>query len=96
MALKIHKMALRREHRTVTGDFLQIFTSILFPSLKNIQEDLLKKKKVVCYVGISSVSINHAEKIYISLVHFTHLREILSALKDKIRIPAQPCNILYL
>ena len=39
----------------------QIFTSILFPSLKNIQEDLPKtdllfqkwKKKVVFYVGIS-------------------------------------------
>ena len=27
-----------------------IFTSILFPSLKNIQEDLPKKRKVVFYV----------------------------------------------
>ena len=34
-----------------------IFTSILFPSFKNIQEDLPKKRKVVFYVGISSVSI---------------------------------------
>ena len=34
----------------------QIFTSILFPSLKTIHEDL-PKKKVVFYVGISSVSM---------------------------------------
>ena len=38
----------------------QIFTSILFPSLKNIQEDL-PKKKVVFYVGISSVSMKETE-----------------------------------
>ena len=34
----------------------QIFTSILFPNLKNTQEDL-PEKKVVFYVGTSSVSI---------------------------------------
>ena len=34
----------------------QIFKSILFPSLKNIQEDL-PKKNVLFYVGISLVSI---------------------------------------
>ena len=33
---------------------------------------------------------------YLSLVRFAHSWEILSALEDKIRIPAQPCNILYL
>ena len=33
---------------------------------------------------------------YLSLICFAHWREILSALKDKIRIPTWPCNILYL
>ena len=31
---------------------------------------------------------------YLSLVHFAHSWEILSALKDKICIPARPFNIL--
>ena len=31
-----------------------------------------------------------------NLVRFAHSSEILSALEDKIRIPARPCNILYL
>ena len=31
----------------------------------------------------------------VSLVRFAHSWEILSALEDKIRIPARPCNILY-
>ena len=33
---------------------------------------------------------------YLLLVRFAHSWEILSALEDKIRIPARPCNILYL
>ena len=33
---------------------------------------------------------------YFSLVRLAHSWEILSALEDKIRIPAQPCNILYI
>ena len=32
---------------------------------------------------------------YLSRVRLTHSWEILSAREDKIRIPAQPCNILY-
>jgi len=32
---------------------------------------------------------------YLSLVRFAHSWAILSPLKDKIRIPAWPCNILY-
>ena len=33
---------------------------------------------------------------YLSLVRFAYSWEILSALEDKIHIPARPCNILYL
>ena len=33
---------------------------------------------------------------YLSLVRCAHSWEILSALEDKIRIPARPCNILYI
>ena len=52
-------MASRCEDGTVTGDFLDELPNVqidTFPSLKNIQE-YLPKKKVVFYVGISSVSI---------------------------------------
>ena len=47
---------------------------------------------MLCYVEISLVSIKQTE-------HYMHDRlgiRILSALEDKIRIPARPCNILYL
>ena len=54
-------MALWCEDDTVTGDFLQIFTSILFPSLKNIQEVSESDVKKFIYVGISSVSIKQTE-----------------------------------
>ena len=63
----IHKMALRREHCTVTGDFLQIFTSILFPSLKNIQEDLLKKKSCVLCRNFISIYKSCWKNLYIML-----------------------------
>ena len=70
----------------------------------------MNKKKVTFYVEISSVSIKVTELTwplgdmnfifscwqYLSLVRFAHSWEILSALEDKIRIPSQPCNILYL
>ena len=45
-------------------------------------------------LGIQILS-SCAEK-YLFLVCFTHSWEMLSALEDKIRIPARPCNILYL
>ena len=66
----------------------QIFTSILFPSLKNIQEDLpktdllfqkWKKSCILCKNFVLKVSLT-----------------ILSAHDDNIRIPARPCNIFYI
>ena len=72
----------------------QIFTSILFPSLKNIQEDLPKKKScVLCRNFISIYKINRtlhgclgirilsfrAESL--PVISFVHSWEILSALE---------------
>ena len=46
------------------------------------------------HLGIRILS--HSCWKYLSLVRFAHSWEILSALEDKIRIPARLCNILYL
>ena len=77
----------------------QIFTSILFPSLKNIQEDLPKKKScVLCRNFISIYEINRTlhGRLGIRLLSSRAERVSkikLSAREDKIRIPARPCNI---
>ena len=69
---------------------------------------ILKKSRLLCGNFISIYKINrtlhgrlgiqilssHAESISHKWVKQTS--EILSALEDKIRIPARPCNILYL
>ena len=45
---------------------------------------------------VSRIDGNVCPCMYISSWLLAHSCEILSALEDKIRIPAQPCNILYL
>ena len=56
-----HKMALRCEDGTVTGDFLQIFTSILFRAWRTFRKSRKVMLKNFIYVGISSVSIKQTE-----------------------------------
>ena len=45
---------------------------------------------------VSRIDGNVCPCMYISSWLLAHSCEILSALEDKIRIPARPCNILYL
>ena len=87
----------------------QIFTSILFPSLKNIQEDLPKSRKVMLKNLLRGKKMQTPKKktfydwyfisiykINRTLHYFTHSWEILSAREDKIRIPKRPCTMLYI
>ena len=57
----------------------------------------MNKKKVFFYVGISPVSkINRTLHGRLGIrILFSRAESISSALEDKIRIPAQPRNILY-
>ena len=57
----------------------------------------MNKKKVFFYAGISPVSkINRTLHGRLGIrILFSRAESISSALEDKIRIPAQPRNILY-
>ena len=55
-------------------------------------QKLQEFQKVVFYVEISSVSIKWTE--HYRYIRFAHSWEILSALEDKIPIPARPCKAM--
>ena len=70
-------MASRREDDTVTGDFSmssQIFIPTLFPSLKNIQEDLPKSRKVMLKNSLRGKKMQTLKKVLVEELH--EIREI--------------------